>query len=46
MIMVFGEISTNARIDYQTVIRNCIKRIGYDDSSKGLFLVVSIIVSH
>ncbi|QRW27657.1 methionine adenosyltransferase [Rhizoctonia solani] len=35
MIMVFGEISTKAQIDYQAVIRNTIKQIGYDDSSKG-----------
>lgn len=35
MIMVFGEISTKAQIDYQKVIRNTIKKIGYDDSSKG-----------
>ena len=35
MIMVFGEISTKANLDYQKVIRNAIKDIGYDDSSKG-----------
>lgn len=35
MIMVFGEITTNARLDYQKVIRGAIKDIGYDDSSKG-----------
>ena len=35
MIMVFGEISTKAQIDYQKVIRETIKQIGYDDSEKG-----------
>jgi S-adenosylmethionine synthetase len=35
MIMVFGEITTKARIDFQAVIRNTIKQIGYDDSEKG-----------
>lgn len=35
MIMVFGEITTKALIDYQKVIRETIKQIGYDDSSKG-----------
>ena len=32
MVMVFGEISTQGKIDYQKVIRNCIEKIGYDDS--------------
>lgn len=35
MIMVFGEITTNARLDYQKIIRDTIKSIGYDDSAKG-----------
>ncbi|RYP71840.1 hypothetical protein DL771_004552 [Monosporascus sp. 5C6A] len=35
MIMVFGEITTKAKLDYQRVIRGAIEDIGYDDSSKG-----------
>jgi len=35
MVMVFGEITTNANIDFQNVVRNTIKQIGFDDSSKG-----------
>ncbi|KGR14368.1 S-adenosylmethionine synthase [Candida albicans P57072] len=35
MIMVFGEITTKAQLDYQKIIRDTIKHIGYDDSEKG-----------
>ncbi|GAM25240.1 hypothetical protein SAMD00019534_084150 [Acytostelium subglobosum LB1] len=35
LIMVFGEITTKAVIDYQKVVRDTIKKIGFDDSSKG-----------
>ena len=35
MVFFKGEITTNARLDYQKIIRGAIKDIGYDDSSKG-----------
>jgi S-adenosylmethionine synthetase len=35
LILVFGEITTKAKLDYQTIIRNKIKEIGYDNSEKG-----------
>lgn len=34
MVMVLGEITTKANPDYQKIIREAVKKIGFDDSSK------------
>jgi len=36
MVMIFGEITTRATVNYEQVIRQAIQNIGYDDVAKGL----------
>jgi len=46
MIMIFGEITTKADVNYEQVIREAIKQIGYDDVEKGLdYKTVNVIVA-
>lgn len=36
MVMIFGEISTTAKVDFEQVVREAVKGIGYDDAKKGI----------
>jgi len=35
MVLVFGEITTKGHVDFQQVVRDAVKHIGFDDSAKG-----------
>merc|ERR550537_732411 len=46
MVMIFGEITTSATVNYDQVIRDAIKEIGYDDAAKGLnYATMNVIVA-
>ncbi|XP_065188913.1 S-adenosylmethionine synthase-like [Sycon ciliatum] len=35
-VLLFGEISTTAKVDMEQVVRDTLRRIGYDDAEKGI----------
>lgn len=36
MVMIFGEITTTAKVEWEKVVRDTIREIGYDSDAKGL----------
>jgi len=36
LVMIFGEITTKAKVNYEQVVRDTLKKIGYDHKDKGI----------
>lgn len=46
LVMLFGEITTEAKINFEQVVRDTVKQIGYDSEDKGLdYKTMKVIVA-
>lgn len=46
MVMAFGEITTTAKINYEQVVRDAIRHIGYDSADKGIdFATCNVLIA-
>ena len=45
-VHVFGEVTTTAEVNYETVVRETVKRIGYDDDSIGIDYASCKVIQH
>jgi len=46
MVMILGEITTKARVNYEQVVRDTLNQIGYDDVAKGMdYRTASVVVA-
>jgi len=44
MVMLLGEITSKAIVDYQKVVRDTIRKVGYTDSSQGKYMIFILIL--
>jgi len=46
LVMIFGEITTKSKVNYEQVVRETIKKIGYDAKEKGMdYRTANVIVA-
>jgi len=46
MVMVFGEITTKAKVNYERIVRDTLRKIGYDAEEKGMdYRTANIVVA-